>query len=213
MNGIGYAMNRLDRSLSLADRRHNLVATGVFSSPFGSQILSGHRIVTSVLGNFRLSTIFTAFSGSPLAVTSATANINPSQSQAMPSANPAFTGDVRTRGWSTKGVTSDSISSTSFINSAAFQQTTDYKFSVLARTAPFGLIGPGNYNLDLSLRRIFALPHFDRMKLTLEGDLYNAFNHVQLGGINTAYGNNTFGVPTATANQSRDAQLAARIDF
>jgi NAD(P)-dependent dehydrogenase (short-subunit alcohol dehydrogenase family) len=40
------------------------------------------------------------------------------------------------------------------------------------------MCGPGNYDIDISLRRSFGLP-FESSRLTLEGDLYNLTNHAQ----------------------------------
>jgi hypothetical protein len=59
-----------------------------------------------------------------------------------------------------------------------------YTFGNAARTAPFGMYGPGNYDIDISLRRSFGLP-FESSRITLEGDLYNLTNHTQLsvGGL------------------------------
>jgi hypothetical protein len=213
--GQAYRANRIDRALSLADRRHNLVATGVFTSPFGTSIFANSLWTRRLAGGYRLSTIFTAYTGSPLAITSATANTNPSQSQASPSYNPNYAGNGRKNGKWGDNITADTASlvSSSYLDNNAFIATPDYKFSVLPRTAPYGLIGPGNYNLDLSLRRTFSMPHAEFLRLTLEGDLYNALNHTQFGGINTSYGNAAFGTVTQQANQSRDAQLSARIEF
>jgi hypothetical protein len=60
---------------------------------------------------------------------------------------------------------------------------------------------------------MFALPHMEQTKLTLQGDLYNLTNHTQFGAINTTWGNASFGQVTNQANFSRDAQLSARIEF
>jgi hypothetical protein len=90
-----------------------------------------------------------------------------------------------------------------------------HAFGNAARTAPFGLYGPGNYDIDISLRRSFAIPHFERSHHLLEGDLYNVTNHTQFGGIGTTFGGPTsnFGQVSSQANLSRDAQLAARFEF
>lgn len=214
-NGLAYNANRIDRSLSLADRRHNLVATGVFESPFGKRIFTNSAWTRRIAGGFRVSTIFTAYTGSPLAITSATANQNPAQSQASPSYNPAYSGQARKNGKYGDGITADTATfpANAYLDSNAFTITPDYKFSVLPRTGAYGLKGPGNYNLDLSLRRTFQMPYAEFLRLTMTGDLYNLTNHTQFGGINTSYGNAAFGTVSSQANQSRDAQLSARFEF
>jgi hypothetical protein len=87
-------------------------------------------------------------------------------------------------------------------------------FSNAARTAPYNLYGPGNYDLDISLRRTFGLG-FEGTHLVLQGDLYNLTNHTQFGGITTAFSptSTTFGTVSTQANSSRDAQLTAKIEF
>jgi hypothetical protein len=87
-------------------------------------------------------------------------------------------------------------------------------FSTTSRTAPLALFGPGNYNIDISLRRSFNLEFFG-MRLLLQGDLYNIINHTQFGGISTAWSttNTSFGKVTSQTNASRDAQLSGKIEF
>jgi hypothetical protein len=213
-SGTGKAIpsGRAERALSLADRRHNLVISGVFDSPFGTKVMADKRYVRMFLGGFKLSTIIMAYTGSPLAITATTCGTNPAQGTCLPSYNPAYTGRTRINGHWGQGVTADNVN-ISFLDSNAFIQTPAYTFSNVARTAPNGITGPGNYNVDLSLRRIFALPHFEQTKLTLQGDLYNLTNHTQFGAINTTWGNASFGQVTNQANFSRDAQLSARIEF
>ena len=101
----------------------------------------------------------------------------------------------------------------SFINSAAFITTpstaTAPLFSNAPRTAAYNLYGPGNYNIDISIRRSFPL-HFESSHLLLQADLYNVTNHTQFGGIGTVFGSSTFGTVSTQANNSRDAQLTAR---
>jgi len=57
------------------------------------------------------------------------------------------------------------------------------------------------------------MPYAEFLRLTMTGDLYNLTNHTQFGGINTSYGNASFGTVSSQANQSRDAQLSARFEF
>jgi hypothetical protein len=204
--------NRAERALSLADRRHNLVISGVFDSPFGTKIMADKTYVRAILGGFKLSTIIMAYTGSPLAITATSCGTNPAQGTCLPSYNPAYTGKTRINGHWGNGVTADNVN-ISFLDSSAFIQTPAYMFSNAARTAPNGITGPGSYNIDLSLRRMFALPHMEQTKLTLQGDLYNLTNHTQFGAINTTWGNASFGQVTNQANFSRDAQLSARIEF
>jgi hypothetical protein len=135
----------------------------------------------------------------------------------MPSYNPAWTpgASPKIHDWG-HGITAATASTTTFINSAAFEHVPSTAaaplFGNLARTAPDGLYGPGNYNIDISLRRTFGL-RYEGVKLMLEGDLYNLTNHTQFGGIGTTFGSTTFGQVGSQANLQRDAQLTAKILF
>ena len=73
------------------------------------------------------------------------------------------------------------------------------------------MYGPGNYDIDISLRRNFAVT--ERAHLTFEGNLYNLTNHIDflLGG--TAVGSASIGTVSGQANSSRDAQLSLRLEF
>jgi hypothetical protein len=67
--------------------------------------------------------------------------------------------------------------------------------------------------LDLSLRRSFDLHIIEGSKLSLQADLYNVTNYVLFSGIGTVVGNASFGTVSSQANNSRSAQLSARIEF
>ena len=87
-------------------------------------------------------------------------------------------------------------------------------FGNTARTAPYNIYGPGNYNLDISLRRSFALHLGESSRLSLQADLYNVTNHTQFTVASAVFGNAAFGQVSGTqANTRRSAQLSGRIDF
>jgi len=50
-------------------------------------------------------------------------------------------------------------------------------------------------------------------KFNLQADLYNVVNFVQFSGVGTAVGSSNFGQTSAQANNPRQAQLSARIEF
>jgi hypothetical protein len=75
----------------------------------------------------------------------------------------------------------------------------------------FNLRNPNLINQDLSLRRDF--PITERVKFTLQGDAFNAFNNVRFGGINLNITNAAFGKVTSQVNTPRAVQFSARISF
>ena len=116
-----------------------------------------------------------------------------------------------------EGVTAATLASKKFINPDAFVAPPAYMFSTMSRTAPLGLTGPGNYDFDLSLRRAISLT--EKLKLNLQADMFNVTNHTRFGfnsqtlnWLPSSSSTSSFGT-VAVINESRDVQLAARLEF
>jgi len=75
----------------------------------------------------------------------------------------------------------------------------------------FDLRNPGSVNQDLSIQRDFVL--HAKLKLRLGAEVFNLFNTVVFGGINTNITNANFGRVSSQTNQPRVAQLKVRVDF
>jgi hypothetical protein len=218
--------HQYDRSLSLYDHPHNISAYAVYAEPFGK----GPGFADKLIRNFEVSGIYTFTSGTPLAILG-TGCVTVLAGTCEPYINPAYSGNARINGNWGRGSTAAGLSSVPFIDANAFAsqhtvQTTDaYTFGNASRTAPFGLRGPGGYNVDMSLRRSFGI--FERLKLMMEVDAFNVTNHTRFANPNVTLANanysttapyaplgtGAFGTVTSTANSSRDIQLVGRIDF
>jgi len=103
----------------------------------------------------------------------------------------------------------------------------------VARTAPYGLRGPGNYDIDGDLRRTFDIWKDGRVKFIFEANVFNAVNHVWFGSsastadgsigssvageycpsCKTVNGNPSLGVISGQANSPRQWQMAGHITF
>jgi len=89
-----------------------------------------------------------------------------------------------------------------------------YTFGNSPRTAPYNIYGPGNFQLDLSMGRTFALHITEASKLIFKAEWYNVTNHTLFGVASTAVGNTSFGQITQSAVANRKAaQFSARIEF
>jgi len=214
----GYLPNRIERSLGTAGQPQNISGLVVYSLPFGrGGFGGGNAIARAIAGGWQISGIYKYYSGSPLAVTGATCSNLPDQGTCVPSYNPAF-GSTNARmngGWGS-GITPATASSTPFINKNAFVYAANYTFGNVARTAPYGLIGPGGQDLDASLRRSFGIWNKENVKLSLQLDMFNVANKVVFGAPNTTYqgtGTTSFGTISSQANQSRDIQLNAKVTW
>ncbi|MGA2807855.1 MAG: TonB-dependent receptor [Terracidiphilus sp.] len=221
-----YGIGQADRSLSTFDQRQNVTGTSTYDLPFGKgHIGDGNAIVRSLAGGWRLSGIFTYVGGNPLALTSSTCTGVVGQGQCMPVYNTAFTGSPRQNGGWGHGATRDTLGQIQYVNPSAFVQTgtlvNPYVLGNVARTAPMGLRGPGNYNIDGSLRRTFDLWNRENVKFVLEANAFNAVNHVWFGStssnatgsINQVVGNASFGTVVGQANNPRQWQFAGHINF
>ncbi|HEY1741666.1 MAG TPA: carboxypeptidase regulatory-like domain-containing protein [Granulicella sp.] len=235
--GKAWAADRIERSVSTSNQPHHFVFTGVENLPFGSGHLGGnHGWMRAAFGGFKFSEILQMYSGSPLALTASAGQTNPAVSTVEPMLNPSFSGSARVGGrWghgNTYGSPVSYIASSAcstaqaptgpFISPVApTGQTTclntsyapAYTFGNAPRTAPHGLTGPGNFDLDISLRRTFNLHLGQGTKLSLQADLYNVTNYVFFGGIGTTLGSSSFGQVSSQVNNPRAAQLSGRFEF
>jgi hypothetical protein len=83
------------------------------------------------------------------------------------------------------------------------------------------LRGPGNNDIDATLRRSFDLWKDGRARFIFEASVFNAVNHVWFGSasstadgsIGTAFGSSNLGVVAGQANNPRQWQFAGHINF
>jgi len=178
----------------------------VYQEPFGR----GNHWADKLIKDYEISGIYTFVSGTPLAVLGSGC-VTVSSGTCEPNLNPAFTGPVRINGNWGRGSTAAQLSSIQFINPNAFSTPANYTYGNSPRTAPYGLLGPGGYNINMSLRRYFGI--YERMKLMMEIDAFNVTNHTNFSNPAVTLGSSSFGTITSTSNSSRDLQLVARIQF
>ncbi len=213
-NGRSYKQDQIERSLGNGEQPQALNFFGVYQLPFGKgQIGNGNRLVSAVAGGWRLSWIASYHSGTPLPIT-ATGCTAVGVSACMPSYAPNYTGKPRINGGWGHGVNASNASSIKFIDATAFtvpNSTTNYQLGDAARTAPYGLFGPGGYNVDAGLHRTFDFA--DHMNFDFGAEAFNVTNTVIFSGINTQVGNSNFGTVSRQGNHSRDWQFSGRFNF
>ena len=236
---LSYPADRIERSVSTSNQPHHIVVTGVWNVPFGREVFASHAWQRAILGGFKLSDTFQAFSGSPLAITGSTCQTNPAQSGCPPTLNPSFSGSARINGKWGQGITAANTGAMSYIAPSVCSTTTPptgpfvspvaptgqvsclntsyapaYTFGNSPRTAPYNIYGPGNYNLDLALVRSFPLKFTESAKLNFRAEMYNVTNHTKFAVASTAVGNSSFGQVTNDTTAARRAvQLSGRIEF
>ncbi len=234
--GQSYTRGSQERTVSANNQPHKFVASGVWELPFGKSIAASNSVERAILGGFKLSTIFQAYTGSPLVITGSTCTSNPANNVCTPNYNPntPMNQRVRINGKWGQGVTAADTTKP-FIDTTAFALYTPstlpavgttaraeypstagplpYTFGNLPRTAAYNLYGPGNYQLDLALVRTFPL-HFEGATLNFRAEYYNVTNHTKFAVASTAVGNSNFGRVTSDGSSTRRAaQFSARINF
>lgn len=222
--GRAYKQDAIERTVSTSNQPHHVVLTGVWALPLGKEILAGNRYERAILGGFKLSEIFQAYSGSPLAITASSCQTNPAQATCEPTINASFYGRGRINGkWGAGYLAGQSVGrAPKYLNESAFVPLSQlntalapaYTFGNSPRTAPFGMTGPGNYNLDLALVRTFPLHITESSRFNFRAEWYNVTNHTLFGVANTVFGNSNFGQVTNNTSATRKSvQLSARIEF
>lgn len=219
-----FGPGEIERTVSIINQPHHFVFTGVEHLPFGTgQLGGGHAWERAIFGGYVFSQIVQTYSGTPLNLTASSCQTNPAQITCEPTLNPSFHGNARsTKHWSGFGPNivpskgSATVAPTGpFITPALVNSSyiPAYTFGNAPRTSPWGLTGPGMFTMDVSLRRSFPLYFTEGARLTLQADLYNVTNFVQFSIPNLSVGNGSFGVPSSQANNPRQGQLSARVEF
>ena len=230
----GYSADRIERSVSTSNQPQHVVVTGVWDMPFGRSIASSHEWQRALLGGYKFSTIFQAFSGSPLPITASSCQTNQALSTCVPNLNPNFPtyGSARVNGKWGQGITAAHTNAISYIAASGGSVTAptgpfistslltnspfapSFTFPNSPRTAPYNIYGPGNYNLDVALVRSFPLHFTEAARLNLRAEWYNITNHTWFAVASPQLGNASFGQvgPNAAATR-KSAQLSARIEF
>lgn len=182
----------------------------------------GPGAVKALLGDWKLSGIYTHSTGTPIGITLNACSTLYYQGTCYPNLNPNYSGNARIHGSWGHGVQGNHTA-INFIDPAAFSTPYNLTFGNAPRTAPFNLRGPSMWDIDMSLKREVQL--HDRVHLLLDVSAYNVTNSVIFAIGNTTVQATTpgqavlntsstaLGQVTGQANMPRDIQLAARINF
>ena len=199
-----------DWAVGINDQPHIFNAMVVYDLPFGAEgrAGSGNSVIRAIVRGWQLSGITQFRSGRPLGSIGATCNL-PSAGTCYADFNPDFSGPVRINGDYGDG---DVLGSAppAYIDRAAFVSAPPFTYGNTPRTLAHDLRNPNYFNQDLSIRRDFPIR---RVKLVAGLDVFNVFNTVVFGGINTNITSAAFGRVSSQVNTPRVAQLKARLEF
>jgi hypothetical protein len=173
------------------DHRQNLVASLVATSP-----AVGNAFLKKVTGNWQISPIFTALSGSPLTPTDGGTDISQTgQLQDRPNVvlpNNVYPSTQTLGQW---------------FNPLAFAKQAAGTYGNAGRES---IVGPGIWNIDMAVDRRFMLT--EHMGVELRGDFFNIVNHGNWNNPTVAITSAQFGQITSFSSP-RIIQMSAKFLF
>ncbi|HEU0142625.1 MAG TPA: carboxypeptidase regulatory-like domain-containing protein, partial [Bryobacteraceae bacterium] len=185
-----------DRALSDNDRRHYFSLGYVWDLPFGpGRAFANAGIGSHILGNWQLSGITQLRAGTPLTPRTSTSWINVGSWIALPRSNRVCDGRK------------SSPTMDQYFDAECFPAQPPNTFGNSGRNV---IIGPGSQLWDMSLARVFAI--WERLQLSLRGEVYSVFNHQNWGSPNTDVFSPTLGKIFGKSSP-RTIQLGAKLEF
>ncbi len=167
-----------EKGPSLFDRPHRFVATVIYDLPF---LLNRKDLAGKVLGGWQLAGIYSIESGVPYTVVNGFDADGIGGNNDRPDVNPSGQSGVR--------AVPSSTSPTGYINPDAGNTPIDKNLArYIVLPAGSGRTGnagrntertPGQNNFNVNINKQFGIT--ERLKLEFRTELYNAFNHAQLG--------------------------------
>jgi hypothetical protein len=199
-------------AIGVNDQPHVFNGIVVYDLPFGAsgQPGSGNAVVRALVSGWQVSGITQYRSGRPLGSITGACGLPQNSGSCYADFNPDFTGSVRINGDYGDG---DVLGTTppTYIDRLAFVSPQPFTFGNTPRTMAFDLRNPAYFNQDISIQRDVRLSGTARLKVGIE--VFNLFNTVVFGGINTNITNANFGRVSSQANTPRVAQLKVRVEF
>ncbi|HUA62793.1 MAG TPA: TonB-dependent receptor [Verrucomicrobiae bacterium] len=199
----------LEKGPGAIDHPTVVAATFVYQLPIGKghKLTSSSPAVNAIIGNWQFSGIFTYSGGAPLSITGSCTGGGIIDAVCYPNYAANFSGSV----WQNGTPGNANITTTAYLNKAAFADAPAYTEGVLARSAPLGLFAPHIADMDISVRKEVAIR--ERVRLALQADAFNVNNAVHFAAPGTNIDSATFGIFTAMSNSPRKLQFSARISF
>ena len=180
-------------SPSTSDMTHRFILNAVYELP---ALTDSNAFAKHVLGGWQLGGIWSAFSGVPLGVTSAT---NGTFSQ----------GGNQRPNWSGVSPSVDDPTPQQWMDSSVFTNPPAFQFGNAPRTFN-GTRADGTGQVDITLSKNFRFR--ENYRLQFRAEVFNITNSPQFAPPNVVFGNAQFGVVSAQGNQPRIIQFALKLN-
>jgi hypothetical protein len=182
------------------DRTNVFQMSYVYELPVGKgKSYLGNGPLSYVVGNWQLSGLISAFTGTPFTVGASGASLNagPGNTQSADQVSATIT--------KLYGVGPGQF----FYDPSAWKAVTDVRFGNSGRNS---VRGPGIFNTDLSLSRVFPIK--ERLRLEFRTDCFNLTNTPKFGNPSATAGTGTFMQITSTlSNNSTAVSLERQFRF
>jgi hypothetical protein len=183
------------------DQTHTVHLNTVYELPVGKgrHWLSGGGLADRLIGGWRISSVQTYNSGTPIGVT-----VN----APLPIFNGSNRPEVTTYDWRTPISGSFDPNKETYLSASAFP------------AQPLGVLGNAprlnsqirnfaTLNENVSLAKTFSVK--DRFRLDFRAEAFNILNRVQFGGPSTNLNSSSFGIVSSQANSPRQMQGALKL--
>ena len=196
-----YNPARYDRSVAGLDLKHILTGNVLYDIPVGKgkSFSTKNSALDYILGNWQFNNLFQSHSGSPFTP--------------IISSDQANTGNAGWMGYEHLNVVGNpklsNRTAAKWFNTAAYATPTLGTYGNAGRNS---LRGPGFWNLDTSLFRLF--PIGEGRQFEFRAEAFNILNHVNLGQPNNDINSGkTFGTINGVSNPARQIQLSGKFVF
>jgi hypothetical protein len=182
------------------DRHQTFVQSYVYDLPFGTgRKWLKNGVVGKIVGGWQVNGILTLMTGTPMTFAANGNSLNtPGTSQTADQVAPVTI---------LYGVNTPSKGGSAWFSQASFTQPTGVRFGTSGRNT---LSGPGFFNLDASLFKLFNFT--ERIKAELRGEAFSVTNTPQFNNPTTDVSNSNYGYITG-AGGGRGMQLGVKVSF
>jgi len=189
-----------DRGSGSLDRRNNFNASYIYQLPFFRR--SSNLLARTVLGGWEVSGVTFAESGTPINVTFGNDVLGYGGGFTnRPDVNGRVSYPKKQTQWFDKSAFSAPV--------APWDGGANNGFGNARKDT---VVGPGQFNTNLSLFKAVPLSPGEGVKLELRFESFNTFNHTQFSGVDTSFTDGNFGAVTS-AYDARTLQLGGKLRF
>src|SRR5216684_2486091 len=193
---------RQDRAINAFDNPQRLVVSYNTALPFGTgkKWLGNSGKLRQMISGWEINGIYTAESGNPLFLTTASNLTNSMGGSSRPNNNgksAKLSGDPRGR-------------LSQWFDTSVFSQPPAFTFGNVTRTLP-DVRNHGTNNMDFGLVKNSRFLKDGRVNLQFRSEFFNVFNRVRFGNPGLTFGNPQFGVITSQVNAPRLIQFALKL--